>query len=297
MALYGDKARRNKQITTVITRIVLLVFTAIVLLPIIWTFYTSFKTSNEFLTNAWALPSSLHWENYKNALEKGNMSAYFLNSIYITILALFFMIILAVPTAYVTSRYKFKMAKPINFLFMAGLFVSQSYIVVPIFLMLNKVQTFLNQYVIFQHVRLLDNLTLLALVYAVTTLPFSIYLLSGFLRTIPHDYEEAASIDGCGYFGTLFRIILPMAKPAMVTVFMFDFMSYWNEYTLSMTILLEDKWTLPVGLQNLMEQQKFATDWGAMFAGMVIVMVPTMVIYSLIQNKLTQGISMGGLKG
>lgn len=88
-----------------------------------------------------------------------------------------------------------------------------------------------------------------------------------------------------------------MAKPAMVTVLMFNFMGYWNEYIMSTTLMQEAKWTLPVGLANLMEQQKFATDWGAMFAGMVIVMLPTMILYSLVQKRLTEGISMGGLKG
>ncbi len=287
----------KKWLSTFIVRLVLLLFTAIVLLPIIWTFYTSLKTSTEFLTNAWALPAGFHWDNYKNALEKGNMIAYFKNSIYITLLGLVFLILLAVPTAYVTSRFQFKFSKGISLLFMAGLFVSQNYIVVPIFLLLNRLQNYLNQYVAFQNVTLINNLRILALIYAVCALPFTIYLLSGFLRTIPHDYEDAAQVDGCGYFGTLFRIIIPMAKPAMVTVIMFNFMGFWNEYIMATTILKDQKWTLPVGLANLMEQQKFATDWGAMFAGMVIVMVPTMILYTLVQNKLTEGISMGGLKG
>ena len=88
-----------------------------------------------------------------------------------------------------------------------------------------------------------------------------------------------------------------MSKPALVTVIMFDFMEYWNEYIMAMTLLAEKKWTVPIGLANLMEQQKFATDWGAMFAGMVIVMLPTMIFYALVQKKLTEGISLGGLKG
>lgn len=280
-----------------LTRIVLLLFTAIVLLPIIWTFYTSFKTSTEFLVNPWSLPSSLNWENFKNALEKGNMIAYFKNSLFVTILGLVFVVLLAVPTAYVTSRFKFRFNKAISLLFMAGLFVSQNYIVVPIFLSLNKLQMFLNQYVAFQNLQLTNNLVVLSLIYAVCSLPFSIYLLSGFLKSIPYDYENAAKIDGCSYRQILVKIIMPMAKPAMVTVMMFNFMSYWNEYIMATTLMQEAKWTLPVGLINLMEQQKFATDWGAMFAGMVIVMLPTMILYSIVQKRLTEGISMGGLKG
>ncbi len=291
------KSVSSKTWNTIITRIVLLIFTVIVLLPIIWTIYTSFKTSTEFLANPWALPSGFHLENYKNALEKGNMLAFFKNSIYVTLLGLVFLIFLAAPTAYVTSRFKFKFSKTITLALMAGLFVSQNYIVVPIFMSLIKAENFLNQYVAFQNLKLINNLTLMALIYAVCALPFSIYLLSGFFRSIPKDYENAAQIDGCGYAGTLFRIIIPMARPAMVTVMMFNFMGFWNEYIMATTLLHEEKWTLPVGLANLMEQQKFATDWGAMFAGMVIVMLPTMIIYTFVQKRLTEGISMGGLKG
>ncbi len=279
------------------TRCILIVFTVIVLLPIVWTVYTSFKTSREFLKNPWALPSGIHWQNYMNALEKGNMIAYFKNSVFVTILGLVFLMVLAVPTAYVTSRFKFRYSKAISILFMSGLFVSQNYIVVPIFLSLNNLQRYLNQYVVFQHVQLTNNLIIMALIYAVCALPFTIYLLSGFLKSIPHEYENAAKIDGSSYVKTLIYVIIPMAKPAMITVLLFNFMGYWNEYIMATTLMQEEKWTLPVGLANLMEQQKFATDWGAMFAGMVIVMLPTMILYTIVQRKLTEGISMGGLKG
>lgn len=178
---------KNKHWKNGVTRLVLVLFTLVVLLPIIWTIYTSFKSSTEFLANPWSLPSGFHWENYKNALEKGNMIAYCKNSVYITLLGLIFLILLAVPTAYVTSRFRFRLGKLVSTLFMAGLFVSQNYIVVPIFLSLNNVQRYLNQYVIFEHLELTNNLTLLALIYAVCSLPFSIYLLSGFFKTIPHD--------------------------------------------------------------------------------------------------------------
>lgn len=280
----NSAAKAKKIFSTSVVRLVLILFTLIVLLPILWTIITSFKTSAEFLGNPWALPSGLQWENYANAFAKANIGSYFLNSFYVTVVGIAFVLVLGVPTAYVTSRFKFRFSKVISLLFMAGLFVSQNYIVVPIFLILIQLD-------------MLGSLTMLALVYAVCALPFSIYLLSGFLRTIPKDYEEAAQIDGCGYSATLLRVIMPMAKPALVTVIMFNFMSFWNEYILALTVLDQDKTTLSVGLLNLMEIQKFATDWGAMFAGLVIAMLPTMLVYVFVQGKLTQGISMGGLKG
>ena len=111
-------------------------------------------------------------------------------------------------------------------------------------------------------------------------------------------YEEAAALDGCGHLKTLYLVIVPMCKPGLITVALFGFMSFWNEYMLALTLLTTpEKRTLSVGLKNLMEVQKFATDWGAMFAGLVIVMIPTMIFYALVQKKLTEGMGIGGLKG
>lgn len=265
-------------------RIVLMITTLIVILPIIWVMYTSFKTSAEFLENPWALPSTFHGANYANAIQKANMGDYFVHSIGVTLGSLVLLFILIVPAAYALSRFRFKLSKGIIMLFMAGLFINSNYIVVPIFMILKDLG-------------LLNNLAVLCIVYATTTMPFNIYLLTGFMQGIAKEYEEAAQIDGCGYWGTLFKVIIPMSKPGFVTIGVFAFMSYWNEYILALTVLKPANYTLPVGLKNLMEVQKFATDWGAMFAGLVIVMVPTMIFYAIVQKKLTSGLSLGGLKG
>ncbi len=294
----SKKAKHHKTLLKVVTRIVLIAFTVVVLFPILWTVMTSFKTSTEFLTSAWSLPSTFHVQNYVNAWNTGNLGANFINSIIVTALGLCFMLVLAVPLAYVTSRMKFKVRGIVNFVVMAGLFISQTYIAVPVFTMISSFQRYLNEYVIFQDLRLTNNLVIYALICAVSTLPFTVYLLRGYMSGIPKDYEEAAGIDGCGLWATMLRVIVPMSKSALVTVVMFDFMSYWNEFPLAQIFLTDSSVkTLPIGLQNLMETQKFATDWGAMFAGMVIVMLPTIVLYCIVQKRLTQGISMGGLKG
>lgn len=268
-----------------VLRLIFLITTILVVVPIAWAFISSFKTSAEYLSDPWGLPSSLHWENYVNAFNRANMGAYFLNTIFTTFCALALLFCLAVPAAYALSRFRFRFSATINLAIMGGLFINSTFIVVPLFLLLKDMH-------------LLDNRLALSIVYAATTLPFNIYLLSGFMKGLPRDYEEAACIDGCGYCGTLFRIVVPMSKPGLVTVAMFGFMSYWNEYMLSLTLMTTpEKRTLSVGLKNLMEIQKFATDWGAMFAGLVIVMLPTMLFYALVQDKLIAGISLGGLKG
>lgn len=275
-----------KQIlSTSLLRLVLLLAAVIVVVPIAWAIITSFKTSTEFLGDPWGLPQELQWINYANAFNKAKMGDYFLNSIGVTALSLGLLFCLAVPASYALSRFTFRFSKSINLVVMAGLFINANYIVVPLFLLLKDMNT-------------LDNRFMLCVVYAATTLPFNIYLLSGFMKGIAKEYEEAARIDGCGYCATLFRIIAPMCKPGIITIAMFGFMSYWNEYMLALTLITTpEKRTLSVGLKNLMEMQKFATDWGAMFAGLVIVMLPTMIFYALVQKRLTSGISLGGLKG
>jgi N-acetylglucosamine transport system permease protein len=146
---------------------------------------------------------------------------------------------------------------------------------------------------------LLNNLVVLAIVYAATALPFTIYLLSGYFSTLPHDYEEAAYIDGASYSTTMWVIIFPMAKPSIITVILFNFLSFWNEYIISMTLMSSAKGakTLPVGLLNLMQAQQSAAQYGIMYAGLVIVMLPTLILYICVQSKLTQGMTVGGIKG
>ncbi len=143
----------------------------------------------------------------------------------------------------------------------------------------------------------LNNRFVLALVYASTALPFTIYLLSGYFQTLPKEYEEAAYVDGSGYMQTMIRVMIPMARPSVITVILFNFLSFWNEYIIAITLMTQD-WakTLPVGLMNLMKAQNAAAQYGQMYAGLVIVMLPTLILYILVQKKLTQGMNVGGLK-
>lgn len=180
---------------------------------------------------------------------------------------------------------------------MGGLFINVNYIVVPIFLMLVDGDKFLKG--IFEKGFLLNNVFVLAVVYAATALPFTIYLLSGYFSTLAHDYEEAAYIDGAGYGTTMVKIIFPMAQPSIITVILFNFLSFWNEYIIAMTLLSDPKGgkTLPVGLMQLTQAQQSAAQYGQLYAGLVLVMLPTLILYICVQKKLTQGMTLGGLKG
>lgn len=277
--------------------VVLLALAISIIVPVAWVFLASIKENSEFYgTNPWALPKGFYFQNFIDAFEKAKMGEYLLNSVKITVMALIILLVVALPAAYVLARYRFRCSKLLNVLFMGGLFINVNYIVVPIFLMLNEGDAFLRKMTGSDF--FLNNSFITALVYASTALPFTIYLLSGFFVTIPRDYEEAAHVDGAGYFRTMIQIMMPMALPSIITVILFNFLSFWNEYIIAMTLLTRDESkTLPVGLMQLTQAQRAAANYGRLYAGLVVVMLPTLILYILVQKKLTQGMSLGGLKG
>lgn len=276
---------------------ILIALVVSIILPVAWVFMASIKQNSEFYQNPWALPQGVYLQNFADAWTKARMGDYMLNSVLVTALALVLLLVIALPAAYVLSRFRFRCRGLLHTAFMGGLFINVNYIVVPIFLMLVDGDKWLNK--VFGSGFLLNNLVVLAVVYAATALPFTIYMLSGYFAPLPHDFEEAAYLDGAGYFKTMTRIIFPMAKPSIVTIILFNFLSFWNEYIISMTLLSAPNGarTLPVGLMNLTQAQQSAAQYGQLYAGLVLVMLPTLILYICVQRNLTQGMTVGGLKG
>ena len=287
------KISSTKSLYKIFIYIALITLAVSIIVPVAWVFMASLKSNAEFVgqdVNPFAFPKKLIWENFTIAFSQAKMGEYLLNSVIVTALSLIILLVVALPASYCLARFDFKGKKFLNAGFMAGLFVNVNYIVVPIFLMLSSANRF------FDVKFFLNNRFILAVVYAATHLPFTIYLLSGYFKTLPKAYEEAALIDGCGYFKTMLKIMIPMARPSIITVILFNFLAFWNEYIISFTLMTTTNKTLPVGLQNLMAVEKTATNYGIMYAGLVIVMLPTLILYILVQKKLTQGMSLGGLK-
>lgn len=274
--------------------IILGIFTVIFAYPILWSFISSFKTSAEIRQSPFSLPAVPQFVNYANAWNAAHMGDYFVNSVIVTALSMALLIILVIPTSYVLTRFHFKGRNFLKLLMMAGLFINVNYIVYPIYLMINGV----SKNLLGNGLILTDNLITVSVINAVTSVPFSIYLLSGFLTSLPKGFEEAARIDGCTNWGILFRVIIPLCMPSILTVILFQFLAYWNEYLVAQTFLISDAHrTLPVGLLSIMQEAKVATDYGRLYAGLVIVMLPVLILYIFVQKNLTKGISMGGLKG
>ncbi|MCI6603315.1 MAG: carbohydrate ABC transporter permease [Clostridiales bacterium] len=270
-----------------------------ILLPLAWVFMASIKENAEFYGNAWALPAHIHWQNFADAWNKAKMGEYFLNSVLSTGLGILILLLISVPCAYTLTRMSFRGQKFLNQFLRAGLFINLSYIVIPIFLMLRSWDNGLKKLLGLRRFEFfLNNIWILALIYAATALPFTIYLLSNYFRSISKTYEEAAYIDGAGYLRTMLKIIVPMARPSIITVILFNFLGFWNEYILALTLLPgKDSKTLPVGLINLMQAQRGAANYGPLYAGLVMVMLPTLILYIIVQKRLTEGMMVGGDKG
>ena len=291
------KTSPSETLYKVFIYVVLAMLAIVIIVPVAWVFLASIKQNSEFYGNPWTLPASFYWKNFVDAWNAASMGSYMLNSVIVTVLSLAILLVVALPAAYCLSRFRFRGGRFLNVAFMAGLFINVNYIVVPIFLMLRDWDSWINYF--FGKTVFLNNLFMLAIVYAATALPFTIYLLSGYFATLPHDIEEAAYIDGAGYGQAMIRVIFPMAQPSIITIILFNFLSFWNEYIISMTLMSSStgQKTLPVGLLNLMQGQQSKAEFGIMYAGLVLVMLPTLILYMCVQKKLTQGMTVGGLKG
>lgn len=267
-----------------------------IIIPVGWVFMASIKQASEFYGSPWVMPETVYIQNFIDAFVDANMGQYFMNSVIVTAIAMAILLVVALPAAYVLARFDFKGASFIKTFIRAGLFVNISFIVVPIFLMLLGWDSAVRD--LMGGSFFVNNRFMLALIYAATALPFTIFLLSSYFETLPSDFEEAAYIDGAGYFKTMITVMIPMARPSIITVILFQFLAFWNEYILALTLLPNNQYkTLPVGLINLMAAERAAANYGRLYAGMVIVMLPTLILYILVQKRLTQGMTAGGVKG
>lgn len=269
----------------VLLRIYLALFTVMILLPVLWTLYTSFKTNQEFFGNPWALPSALNFDNYIRAWNEASVGDYFMNSLYITVIVVPLVALLGAMTAYACTRLKLKVGGIVKTIFLLGVFIPTILCVVPIFLQMKEAN-------------LIDKHLGLILLFLAVNLPFTVYVLCGVFRTMPHELEEAATIDGCNYFQIFFKVMFPLSKGGIATVSIFNFLSVWNEYVLTRTMIMTPaKNTMPVGLVNLQGSTMHQADWAALFAGMVIIMIPTLIIYFIFQKYITSGLTAGAVKG
>jgi N-acetylglucosamine transport system permease protein len=262
---------------------------AIVVFPMLWSIMTSFKTDQEIFFSPWALPKVLIFDNFVRAWVKARMGDYLINTLLIIIPALFFTLLLSAMAAYVLARFEFRGRTIITYLFLLGM-------VFPIFLALVPL------YFVTQKLGLLDTYQGLILVYIAFSLSFTIFFLTNFFKTLPKELGEAALIDGASQYGIFFRIYLPLAQPGLVTMGIFNFLGQWNQYILPNTLMITNTdtithYVLSQGLYYLQAKQFYQNDWSGLFAAVTIVMIPTLVVYLIFNDRIEKGMTAGAIKG
>jgi multiple sugar transport system permease protein/raffinose/stachyose/melibiose transport system permease protein/N-acetylglucosamine transport system permease protein len=244
---------------------------------------SSFKTRQEIYQNRWFLPASIQWDNYIDSWQGVRFPQYFGNSIFITILAVGTMILVGAMAAYALTQYVFPGRKALLYYFVGGQMIPVTMLLIPLFLFLNNIG-------------LRNSRIGIILVYIAGGLPFVVFLLQGFFRTVPPALQEAARIDGAGEFNIFFKIIMPIAKPALSTAAIFQFMWVWNEFILALVLLQRDDIkTLTVGLYSGLGQ--YVSDYPVLFAGLAIASIPVLTVYLIFQKQFIRGIAAGAIKG
>ena len=269
---------------------VLFLYTCVAVYPMAWLLYTSMKTDREIFLNPFSLPElgDLQWVNFTNASTTGHFGDYFFNSVVLTIGTVAVSVLLAAMAAYALSRFRFPGARPMFFYFLAGLMIPLQLAIVPLFFQMKQMG-------------LLNSRLGLLIAYTAFGMPFAIFILTGFFKSLPSSLHESALIDGCGELRAFWSVMLPLSRPGLITVGIFSFLGTWNEFFMAFIFLSgegsESLRTLPLGLANITIISQYRSDWGMAFAGLVLMMMPTLLVYTLLQRHLTKGITVGALKG
>ncbi|EPD66096.1 carbohydrate ABC transporter permease [Streptomyces sp. HGB0020] len=262
----------------------LILWAFMVVMPLLWAVMTSFKDDSSIFSSPWALPDKLHFDNWARAWTDANMSDYFLNTILVVGGSLIGTLVLGSMAAYVLARFHFPGNRFIYYLFIGGMSFPIMLALVPLFYVVNNMG-------------LLNTIHGLILVYIAYSLPFTVFFLHAFFRTLPTSVAEAAFVDGASHSRTFFQIMLPMAKPGLISVGIFNFLGQWNQYMLPTVLNTDpDKRVLTQGLVQLAASQGYKGDWSGLFAGLVMAMLPVLAAYIVFQRQVVQGLTAGALK-
>ncbi|MEN8652522.1 carbohydrate ABC transporter permease [Streptomyces sp. 21So2-11] len=263
---------------------ILILWAFMVVMPLLWAVMTSFKDDASIFESPWSLPDRLHFENWSRAWSEAHMSEYFLNTIIVVGFSLVGTLLLGSMAAYVLARFDFPGNRLIYFLFVGGMSFPIMLALVPLFYVL-------------KNMGLLETIPGLILVYIAYSLPFTVFFLTSFFRTLPSSVAEAAMIDGASHTRTFFQVMIPMAKPGLISVGIFNFLGQWNQYMLP-TVLNNDPEhrVLSQGLVELAASQGYKGDWSGLFAGLVMAMLPVLAAYIIFQRQVVAGLTAGAIK-
>ncbi len=297
--------------------LLLVAYLVAVVFPMLWVLYTSAKSTQEIYENPFGLPKVIMApdaeaaetlaDNYRRAWTDSHFGSYFGNSIKVVLISLALILLLGSMSAYALARFEFVGQGFLYMLFVAGLLIPMQLILIPLFFQYTDISELatemlrptaaalgLGQLTVSLH----DSHAGLILIYVAASLPFTVFVLTAFFRTLPNELREAALMDGASEYRVYSTVMMPLARPGLVTVAIFNFLGLWNEYLFGLVFLQSDTLkTLPLGLASISMQAQYKSDFGILFAGLVITMVPTLLVYIFLQERITKGITLGALKG
>ena len=283
--VYKEKINWRKEAALLPGYLIVLIWIAFTAAFLIWILAASLSTSREiFSGSVFKFESGFHFENYVNAWSSSNVSVFFMNSLLYSVVSCAAVILISAPAAYVLSRYTFLGNKPIKTSLVLAMSIPEVMIIMPIYALT-------AQY----HIR---GRILLMVLYIFIRVPFTTTYLLNFFASLSRSYEEAAAIDGCSPGKTFWQIMLPLIQPAIVSVTIFNFLSVWNEFFMALIFATSTEMTpVGVGLLQIVNGMKYTGDYGGLFAAVIIVFLPTFLLYIFLSEKIIAGVTGGGVKG
>lgn len=274
-------------ISRFLLRIVLYFWALTILFPVVWMIYSSFKTPKEFMTNVWGWPNDIYLVNYIKAWIRADISKYVLNTLILSVCTVVLYFLFISTTSYVLAKYKFKLNRFFRGFYFIAMMIPSVLVLVPLYFQLESLKSGIT-----------DNLFTLIIVYTVQAIPGGIFLLTGFMKGINNSFIEAAVIDGANEWKIYSNIVIPFTKPVLFFLCLTNFMSTWNEYTTALTFLTSpENYTISIGVQRMTSIFSYDNEHGAVFAGLVISMLPILILYAIFQKQILRGTdSSEGLK-
>jgi raffinose/stachyose/melibiose transport system permease protein len=268
---------------TVPLHVICVIVGAVIIVPVLFGILGGFKDNGQLSTNPFGLPHPWVFDNYTDILSSTGFWRPLFNSILIAVVSTVLVVLASAMAAFVFARYAFRGRELLFTIFTAGLMFPFAVAILPL-------------YVLLRQFGLLDNPLGVILPQVAFGLPVTIIVLRAFFRTIPAEVEEAAILDGCSPFGFFWRILLPMARPALATVSVFAIVASWNNFMLPLVVFNDPKgWTLPLGVTQF--QGQYAADTARILAYVVMAMVPALAFYAVAERQLVGGLATGALKG
>lgn len=274
-------------VRTVLTKGLVYAFLAalavVFLSPILLMVITAFKSTREIFLDPFGLPQTWSLEPFLKVWQRADFGTYFRNSVVVTLSATLLVLATSSMAAYGLARYTFRLSNPLYLFFLGGIMIPIRLGVLPLFMLM-------------RNLNLLDTHASLVLIYAASGLPMSVFLLTGFFRTLPRELEDAARIDGCTEFQIFWRVMLPLVRPGLATVTIVNFVPWWNDFFFPLLFIQSDELkTVPLGMTIFFGQ--YMTDWGMLFTGMLMMSLPLLLLYLVMSRQFIAGLTAGAVKG